>query len=106
MKFGDAAKVAKSLLARSDKVKHARKFAQHVVPEVVRPARIIWNQAIGAVFLFLALPAVFKAVQLYRGWNSDPKNGFGIVLSLIFIIVMGSFGVASFLKARRIARRS
>ncbi|MBV9157224.1 MAG: hypothetical protein JO097_13255 [Acidobacteriaceae bacterium] len=105
MKLADAAKVARSVISRSEKVKHARKFAQHVVPEVVRPARIIWNQAIGAVFLMLAVPAVFKAVQLYRGWDSEPKNGFGIVLSLIFIIVMASFGIASFMKARRIARR-
>jgi hypothetical protein len=86
------------------KVDHARKFAQHVVPEVVRPARIIWNQAIGAVFFLLAVPAIFKAVQLYRGWDNEPNNGFGLALSLVFIAVMTGFGIASFRKARRISR--
>lgn len=100
MKLADAVKAAKLM-----NMGHARKFAQHVVPEVVRPARVIWNQAIGAVFLMLAVPAGFKAVQLYRGLDNDPKNGFGIMLSVIFVLVMASFGIGSFVKARRIARR-
>ena len=100
MRLADAVKAVKSV-----KVDHARKFAQHVVPEVVRPARIIWNQAIGAVFLILAIPAILKAFQLYRELANNPKNGFGIALSLIFVTVMVSFGIASFMKARRIARR-
>ncbi len=100
MKLADAVKTIRFV-----KVDHARKFAKHVVPEVVRPARVIWNQSIGAVFIVLAIPALFKAVQLYRGLGADPKNGFGIALSLIFAAVMASFGIASFLKARRISRR-
>ena len=85
--------------------KHARNFANHVVPHVVRPAQIIWNQAIGAVFLILAIPALFKGVQLYRDIDTNPKNAFGLVLSLIFVSVMVYFGITSLLKARRIARR-
>ena len=48
-------KIAEAVrFARSVKIAHAKKFATHVVPEVVRPARIIWNQAIGGIFLLFA----------------------------------------------------
>ena len=100
MKLADAVRVAKSV-----KVDHARRFATHVVPEVVRPARVIWNQAIGALFFVLALPALLKAFQLYRGLSADPKNSFSLGLSLVFSAVMIFFGAASFMKARRISRR-
>jgi hypothetical protein len=84
---------------------NAKRFTQHVVPEVMRPARVVWNQAIGAVFLVLAVPAILKAIQLYRDLKTDPKSGFGLVISIIFVVVMMSFGISSFLKARRIASR-
>jgi hypothetical protein len=96
----DAAKLAKHA-----NVANAKRFAKHVVPEVVRPARVVWNQAIGALFIVLAIPAGLKALQAYRDLPSDPKSGFGLALSCIFFVVMLSFGVASFLKARKIASR-
>jgi hypothetical protein len=79
------------------RVEHARKFATHVVPEVVRPARIIWNQAIGALFLLFAVSFVSYAV-LHR------DNPAGIVGGIFLGAVMTFFGVGSFLKARRIGR--
>jgi hypothetical protein len=98
VKLADAIK-----LVRTTKIDDAKRFAQHVVPEVVRPARVIWNQAIGALFLVLAAPALIKAVQLYRTLETDPKSTFGLVLALVFVAVMLFFGINSFLKARRIA---
>lgn len=97
----DALKAAKA--AKYVKVDHARRFAQHVVPEVVRPARIIWNQAIGAVFCILAVPALMKSFQAYRQIGVDPKSGFTMALSLVFASVMLFFGIGSFAKARRIS---
>jgi len=100
----DAARLAQHA-AKHANVENAKRFAQHVVPEVVRPARVVWNQAIGALFFVLAVPAALKALQSYRDLQSDPKSGFGLALSCIFVTVMVGFGVASFLKARRIASR-
>lgn len=92
--------------ARSVKPHHARTFARTVVPEVVRPARVIWNQGIGALFLVLAIPAFLKAVQLYREMGKDDTRSlFGLIISVIFSVVMFSFAIASFLKAKRIASR-
>jgi hypothetical protein len=92
---------------RSVKPRHAQTFARTVVPEVMRPARVIWNQAIGAIFVVLAVPALFKALQLYREMKpGDSRSLFGLILSVIFFIVMFSFAVSSFRKARRIGSRT
>ena len=98
MKLAEAIKIA-----RTTNVDDAKRFAKHVVPEVVRPARVIWNQAIGALFLVLATPALFKAIQLYRTLDTDPQGSFRLTVALIFVVVMVFFGINSFLKARRIA---
>ena len=92
MKLSDAVKVARSV-----KIEHARKFATHVVPEVVRPARIIWNQAIGAIFLLFAV-SFFAYAGVHR------ENPAGIVGGVFLGSVMTFFSVGSFLKARRIGR--
>ena len=100
MKLADFVRVARTL-----KVDHARKFAQHVVPEVVRPARVIWNQAIGAVFLLFALLFLGNAAKYFHDLQADPRNGLAFGFSTFLGLVMAAFGVASFLKARKIARR-
>lgn len=87
------------------RVDHARKFAQHVVPEVVRPARVIWNQAIGAIFLLFALLFLGNAARYYGDLHAGPRNGIALGFSVFLGAVMAAFGIASFAKARKIARR-
>jgi hypothetical protein len=99
VKLADAVRAAKSI-----KVSHARKFVQHVVPEVVRPARIIWNQAIGAIFLLFALLFFGNATRYFNGLGSNSRNGVALGFSLFLGILMAIFGISSFLKARRISR--
>jgi predicted phage tail protein len=91
--------------ARTFKVDHARKFAQHVVPEVVRPARVIWNQAIGGIFLLFALLFFGNAARYYSDLHAASRNGVALGFSVFLGAVMAIFAVASFAKARRIARR-
>lgn len=90
--------------ARSVKPQHARTFARTVVPQVVRPARVIWNQAIGAIFLIFAFSAGMKALQLLREPEHDERWFVFLIISLLFTAVMAGFGIASFLRARRISR--
>ncbi len=94
MKLADAVRAAKLVNANN-----ARKFAQHVVPEVVRPARVIWNQAIGAIFLLFALSFVGYAI------TQSHNNPAGVAGGIFLGVVMGFFCVTSFLKARQISRR-
>lgn len=97
MKLADAIKVAKSV-----RVEHARKFATHVVPEVVRPARIIWNQAIGGVFILFAVLFFGYAVKYFRALHAGAGNPVALAFSTFLGAVMLFFGISSFSKARRI----
>lgn len=102
MKLADGFKAVKYL--KYAKVDHAKRFAQHVVPEVVRPARIIWNQAIGGVFFLFAVLFFGNAFRYYDA-KTGSNNTVGLAFSIFLGSVMGFFGVTSFLRARRITRR-
>ncbi len=100
MKLADAIRTAKSF-----KVEHAKKFATHVVPEVVRPARIIWNQAIGGIFMLFALLFFGYAVKYVRAWNTPTSNPVALAFSAFLGAVMLFFGIGSFRTAKRIGQR-
>ena len=80
------------------------KFLSHVMPGIVRPLHALWNEVIGFLFLvFAALCAVlcFPRSARFRGHLESLAH---IVFPALFGIVMGYFGVSSFLRARRISR--
>ena len=76
-----------------------RKFLGYVLPGVVRPLHILWNQVIGFFFLVLAAMPVPSVLHAYKESNL-PR----LVLSLTFAVIMAVFGVSSFLRARKISR--
>ena len=77
-----------------------RKLAQHILPGVVRPLHIVWNQIIGFFFIVLAIVPIPSAVKSLH----EPDGGPRLALTVPFIILMGAFGISSFLRARRISR--
>jgi hypothetical protein len=81
-----------------------RKFVQHVVPGVLRPLRILWNQIIGFVFLAFALLPVPRTIQAWREFEQNGSGLFSLLLSAAFIAIMAGFGLGSFLRARKISR--
>jgi predicted phage tail protein len=111
VKLADAVKAAKFVgadalkAAKYVRVEHAKRFAHHVVPEVVRPARIIWNQAVGGIFLMFAVLFFGNAFRYYDGKTHSPNNGVALAFSVFLGAIMAYFGIVSFLKARRIGRR-
>lgn len=98
MKLHQAKKLAKHAAPT------ARQFAKHVVPRVIRPARIFWNQVIGFLFAVFALSAFSYALRYYRSLSTEPDNGGRIAFSLIFGAIMAWFSIDSFLRARKISR--
>jgi len=71
-----------------------------VIPGVIRPLHILWNQVIGFLFLVLALIPV---PSLIRNWGKEGSGGH-IVMSICFITLMGWFGISSFWQARKISK--
>ena len=91
-------------MVKRNLVSHGRKFLQHVVPEVLRPARTLWHEVIGFLFLALAawpIPSGIKAIRAYDGSGGMLMQ---LLLIAIFVVIMGGYGISSFLRARRISR--
>ena len=81
----------------------AKKFAGHVLPAVIKPLRVLWNELIGFVFFIFA---VIGASSAYRNLSNaqDPDSlGRGLVGALFGTIMLG-FGIYSFFRARKIKR--
>ncbi len=86
--------------------KKIKQFLAHVIPGVIRPLRILWNEVIGFVFLVLAVWAVPSSIRAYREFaqSGDHDSLFHVVLAGLFSVIMAWFGVTSFLRARKINR--
>ncbi len=83
-----------------------KQFVTHVVPGVVRPARILWNELMAFVFFALA---IMGGSWVYRKIRADgPPDAFhellGIGVGAIFALFMAYFAISSWWKARRISR--
>ena len=75
----------------------AKKFLGHVLPGVIRPIHILWNQMIGFVFIVLAVVFGYRVIRA--------KEPIGLQLvGAAFVVLIAWFGVSSFWKARKISK--
>ena len=81
-----------------------REFVRHVLPQIIKPIRTLWNEMIGFVFLCLAAVPIPRTYRGYRQYTETGEGLFPLVVSAIFITIMAAFGLHSFLRARKIAR--
>ena len=80
-----------------------KQFVRHVVPAVLKPLRVLWNEMIAFIFLVFGVLAGFSTWREYMtGRNAGSPllllGGGGFALMLIY------FGLSSFLRARKISR--
>jgi tryptophan-rich sensory protein len=80
------------------------RFLSHVLPQVIRPLRALWNQLIGFIFLVLAASATVSAIINLRRSNGDAEDMWRAVISFTFAAIMAYFSITSFLRARKITR--
>lgn len=80
-----------------------REFRQHILPAVIRPLRVVWNQAIA--FLFFVI-AVLGGVMVYREYQKREELDavLALVIGGIFVGLMAFYGFTSMWKARKISR--
>ncbi len=75
----------------------------------MKPARTLWNEVIGFIFLCIAVMFGSKAVRLYLDYagatHADKGAAMGrLLLAAFCTLLMAWFGFTSFLRARRISR--
>lgn len=82
----------------------ARTFLSNVVPGILRPLRILFNEVLGAIFLIFAVALARPTWRAWQELDTDPANFIKLVLSVFFLVTMAGFGVHSFWRARKIGR--
>jgi hypothetical protein len=100
----DRESLAKMKEARKIVANIVRQFMNHVVPGVIRPLRILWNEIIGFIFLVLAGWMVPGTIRSVRQLNSPDGSIFRVLMFIGFGVMLAYFGITSFLKARKISR--
>jgi hypothetical protein len=84
----------------------ADKFVAHVIPGVIRPLRILWNELMAFIFISLAAVSglwVFRQVR-HTGAPDEIHEVMGLMVGAIFAALMAYFGLSSLWKARKISR--
>lgn len=85
-------------------VSHGRQFLTHVIPAVIKPLRVLWNQIIGFVFLVFTVLGITPLVRGIREFDGDGQSLVHVGLSAAFVCVMALFTVQSFWRARKAGR--
>ena len=81
-----------------------RQFLTHVLPAIIRPLRVMWNQIIGFLFLVLALAALPPAIRAARQYDGEPRSFFRLLISAVFILFMAGFGINAFWRAYKVPK--
>jgi len=79
-------------------------FVSHVVPGVMRPMRVLWNEIIGFLFIVLAIMMVPGMIRAVRELDTPQASPGRLAIAGGFVLMLLYFGVASFLRARKISR--
>jgi hypothetical protein len=81
-----------------------QEFLRHVLPGIVKPLRALMNEILGFVFLCFALIPLPRAFNQWRQFNETGEGLSRMAVYIFFILMMGTFGIYSFLRARKITR--
>lgn len=81
-----------------------KKFAGTVIPGVLKPLRVLWNEMIGFVFIVFAVMILGSTVRKWNDFDSTPGSIGLFAASVFFFLVMMGYGLYSFFRARKINR--
>lgn len=82
----------------------AAQFFKHIVPGVIKPIRVLWNEIIGFLFLVLAAFVTLSSYRRARTYEGDVGELLLLIAYFLFAALLAYYGVSSFLKARKISR--
>ena len=81
-----------------------RQFVNHVVPGIMRPLRILWNEVIGAMFLLFGIWFGSGTVRNFRRLDQTGTSPVWLIGSGLLALLLIYYGVSSFWRARKISR--
>lgn len=80
------------------------KFVKTVVPAIIKPLHVLWNEMIGFAFLVFAVISGFSTFRAWQAFDGSGDSVLRISLAGFFSFVMAWLGISSFLRARKISR--
>ena len=81
-----------------------KSFVSNVVPAVIKPMRVLWNEIIGFFFLVFGVIFGFSLIRRFRSFDGDVSQLAGLAFSALFVAMLIGYGIFSFLRARKISR--
>ena len=81
-----------------------RTFIASVLPGVLKPLRVLWNEIIAFFFFVMAVVAIPATYRAIRDFNGELDVLGRILLTGTFAAVMGGYGLYSFFRARKIGK--
>lgn len=82
----------------------AKKFTSTVLPGIIKPLQVLWNEIIGFIFVVIAVLILASTIRKLANFDGSPSNLFILILSVFFCLLMGGYGIHAFLRARKISR--
>jgi len=79
-------------------------LVRHVVPAVVKPARTLWHEVIGFLFLALAAIPIPSGLRALRDLDAGKGSVLRVIFTIAFVAIMAGYGISSFRRARKISR--
>lgn len=92
------------IVPKPSAMRKGRAFVQHVLPAVLKPARTLWHEIIGFLFLSIAVIFFFSGLRYVREFDGSPGSIIRLAMVAFCVCLMGGYGISSFLRARKISR--
>ena len=84
--------------------KESRRFLGFVVPAVLKPARTLWHEILGFIFIAMATAFVFSGFRAVRQFDGSAAAILRLAVLAVGVCLLGGYGISSFLRARKISR--
>ena len=91
-------------VAKPSLVTQGYQLARHLLPALIRPARTLWHEVIGFLFLALAAWPIPSGIRAFRELDTGQGNVAKLVLTVAFVTIMAGYGISCFRRARKISR--
>lgn len=85
-------------------LKAGKQFLTHVVPAVVKPIRVLWNEVIGFIFLSFGVLVGFSTWRNFNEGGQAAGNPMILIAGGGFSLMLLYYGLSSFFRARKISR--
>jgi hypothetical protein len=91
-------------VAKPSLVHQGYQLARHLLPALIRPARTLWHEVIGFLFLALAVWPIPSGIRTLRELDAGQGSVAKFVLTAAFVAIMAGYGISCFRRARKISR--